>query len=440
MAEYRKGRVSRFLSLTGLSTKVGASYLGQKIKRAFVSEETGRASLSRANVRNANRITRTLGRLKGTAMKVGQMLSLQSDVLPREMTEILAGLQKSAPPVSFETIQKQIESSLELPLANAFLELDEEPYASASIGQVHRGLLHDGREVVVKVQYPGVDEIVESDLKNLRMLLKVAGHLRTVNLETVLEEVRARMLEEVDYEKELENLSLFRRALAGDPRVVIPRAVPERSTRRVLTMELCRGLDAEAICAPSVPQRLRDRIGATLVDLLLRQIFELKMLHADPNPANYAFTAEGRVILYDFGCVRRFRDELIDAFRALIPDALEGRFERLSEDLVRLGFADPSGKPVETEILREHAQALVEPWTGGVYRYGTSKLPEKVVALEVKHWGRFEGFSVPPQIVFINRVLGGSYGNLRRLDASADWGAMLQARIAPAPAPIALAG
>ena len=147
MAKYRKGRFSRFLKLSGLTTKVGASYLGQKLKGAFVSDETKQASLVRANVRNADRIVKTLGELKGTVMKLGQMMSLQADVLPREMTEILSKLQKEAPPVAFEVIQQQVERELEAPLSEIFAEFDEQAYASASIGQVHRGRLYDGRRL-----------------------------------------------------------------------------------------------------------------------------------------------------------------------------------------------------------------------------------------------------------------------------------------------------
>ena len=234
VASYSKGRLSRFLKLGGLTTKVGASYLGQKIKGAFVSGETKQGSMVRANIRNAARIARTLGELKGSVMKVGQMLSLQADVLPREMTEILSRLQKDAPPVSFDLISKQLELELEQPLEQAFAELDPQPYASASIGQVHRARLHDGREAVVKVQYPDVDRMVDSDLRNVRTLFKVVAQVKLGNMDGVFEEVRARMTEEVDYCNERCNLELFGELFEDDPRVIVPVPVHELTTRRVL--------------------------------------------------------------------------------------------------------------------------------------------------------------------------------------------------------------
>jgi predicted unusual protein kinase regulating ubiquinone biosynthesis (AarF/ABC1/UbiB family) len=429
MAKYRKGRLSRFLKLGGLTSKVGASYLGQKLKSAFVSDETRQESLVRANIRNAERIVKTLGELKGSVMKLGQMMSLQADVLPREMTEILAKLQKEAPPVAFEVIRQQLERELGQPVAEAFAELDEEAYASASIGQVHRAVLHDGREVVVKVQYPDVDRIVDSDLKNVRTLFKLAAQVQNVkNMDAVFEEVRARMTEEVDYCNERLNIDLFRELFEDDPRVVIPRPVEELSTRRVLTMELVRGAEGDDLCAPGVPQQRRDRISATLVDLVMKQVFTFGFLHADPNLANFAFTDDDRVILYDFGCVKRFPAAFVEAYRKVLVDALADRLDLISDDLARLGFGDASGKAIELEILREYAEVLVPPWRGdGDYCFGTSKMHNQLMALGMKNMSKFSGFVLPSDIIFLNRVIGGMYGTLRRFNASGNWGRLLRA-------------
>jgi predicted unusual protein kinase regulating ubiquinone biosynthesis (AarF/ABC1/UbiB family) len=428
---YKKGRVSRFLKLGGLTTKVGASYLGQKIKGSFVSDETKERSIVRANVRNAERIARTLGELKGTVMKVGQMLSLQADVLPREMTEILSRLQREAPPVPFEVIKKQVERELDKPIEEAFARFDEPSYASASIGQVHRAQLHDGREVVVKVQYPDVDRIVDSDLKNVRMLFKMVGPVKSLrNMGAVFEEVRSRMTEEVDYCNERLNMELFAELFEDDPRVIIPRPVPEYTTRRVLTMEILQGLAAKDLCQPEVPQQTRDRIGETLVDLILRQLFEFRALHADPNFANYAFSDDGRVILYDFGCVKRFPAPFIAAYRQMVVDALADRIDRMADDLTGISFYDPEGKHVDDEVLREYHELLIEPWRGnGAYCFGTATLHTRLFKLGFKHWTKFSGYLVPSDIIFLNRVVGGMYGNLRTLNASANWGALLRNRL-----------
>lgn len=435
--EFNKGRVGRFLKLGGLTTTVGASYLGQKIKSAFVSDEARDRSLLRANVRNAERIVKTLGQLKGSVMKVGQMMSLQADVLPREMTEVLARLQKDAPPVGFDVIREQLERELEQPLEQVFETLDEQAYASASIGQVHRGRLRaDGREVVVKVQYPDIHQVVESDLHNVRSLFKVAAQVHGVdNLDVIFDEVRARMTEEVDYCNERLQIDLFRELFADDDRVVIPAAVPELCTRHVLTMELVQGMDADALCAAEVSQQLRDRIGETLFDLVAIQVFEHRTLHADPNLANFAFTGDGRVILYDFGCVKRFPARFVEDYRQLLTDSLERRYERVGEGLVRIGFAGPDGRPPPLEILREYGEVLLEPWhPRQAYCFGSSDLHRRMFRLGVKHWKTFSGYSVPRHIIFLNRVVGGMYGNLRRLNATGRWGRLLRARVQPSQA------
>jgi len=428
MAGYRKGRLSRFLKLGGLTSKVGASYLGQKIKGAFVSDETRATSLVRANVRNAQRIVKTLGELKGSVMKLGQMMSLQADVLPREMTEILTRLQKEAPPVEIAVIRRQIERELGQPPEQAFARFDEQAYAAASIGQVHRAALHDGREVVVKVQYPDVDRVVDSDLKNVRTLFSLAAQVKSVkNMDAVFAEVRDRMTEEVDYCNERLNGMLFAELLADDDRVLIPGVVEELSTRRVLTMDFVQGASADELCAPGVPQRRRDQIAATLVDLVLKQVFTLRFLHADPNLANFAFTDDDRVIFYDFGCVKRFPAEFIAAYRRVVVDALAGRLDLMSDDLARLGFSDTSGKHIELELLQAYADVLVEPWRGdAAYNFGSSTIHSQLMELGMRYWSRFSGFVVPSDIIFLNRVIGGMYGTLRRFNATANWGQLLR--------------
>ena len=175
---FHSSRAGRFFKISTLTGKVSTSYLGQKIKKIFVSKEKSEESLARAHLRNAHRGAKTMGQLKGAVMKVGQMMSLYADILPKEFTDVLSTLQKQAPPVHFRVIQRQIETELERPLDEIFESLDEKPFASASIGQVHRGMLKDGREVSIKVQYPGVDRTVDSDIKNLRTLIRSLGLMK----------------------------------------------------------------------------------------------------------------------------------------------------------------------------------------------------------------------------------------------------------------------
>ncbi len=188
-------RASRFLKLTGLTGRVSSSYTGQRIKELFLDEDQALASRTETHVRNAERIVKTLGELKGAVMKVGQYMSIQTDLLPREFAEVLGSLQQAAPPVSYDLISSVIEADFGKPPDALFARFDPEPHASASIGQVHRARLADGTEVAVKVQYPGVEENIESDLQNLKTLLatgSVIGYRRR-DLDGVFVEIRDRL-------------------------------------------------------------------------------------------------------------------------------------------------------------------------------------------------------------------------------------------------------
>jgi predicted unusual protein kinase regulating ubiquinone biosynthesis (AarF/ABC1/UbiB family) len=235
------------------------------------------------------------------------------------------------------------------------------------------------------------------------------------------------MFEEVDYCNERLNLEHFRELFEDDPRVLIPEPVEEYTTRHLLTMELLEGESADDLCAPGVPQERRDRIGETLVDLVMVQAFRFRALHADPNLANYAFTSDDRVIIYDFGCVKRFTAPFMAAYRRLVLDALERRFERTAQNLAAIGFADKDGKQIDPAIFEAYADVLLEPWDATApYNFGSSTIHQRLIELGLKHWRVFTGFTLPADVVFFDRVIGGMYGNLRRLNATGRWGAMLR--------------
>ncbi|MCK5376040.1 MAG: AarF/ABC1/UbiB kinase family protein, partial [Acidobacteria bacterium] len=227
----------RFVKLGGLAGRVGASVVGNQVLDVARSGPAKQIKKTENLVRNAMRIVETLGEMKGAAMKVGQMLSLHEGMLPPEVAEILRGLQKEAPRVPAEVMRYEIEGALEN-YDELFESLDLEAFAAASIGQVHRGQLRDGREVAVKIQYPLIDEIVKADLKNLKTLLRALLALVTeVEFEPVWAELRDRLLEELDYTHEAENIRRMTELHQDVPEIVIPKVVDEATTRNVLTME-----------------------------------------------------------------------------------------------------------------------------------------------------------------------------------------------------------
>ena len=256
-------RSGRFFRLAGMTASVAGQYAGQRARRIFRSEEDNEGARSESYTRMADQIVDTLGELKGAVMKVGQIASQTQDFLPREFSDALERLQKEAPPMPFEVIVGQVESELGKPVSELFEYLQEKPYAAASIGQVHRARLHDGTDVIVKVQYPGVDESCDSDLKQLRMALKLGGLLKMPkeHVDQLFGEIRVRLKEELDYENEARNLKEFQAFHANDDWIKIPTVFDSHSSRRVLTMELVEGDHISKITPEKYSQDTINLIG-----------------------------------------------------------------------------------------------------------------------------------------------------------------------------------
>ena len=417
---FTTSRRSRFLKLGKLTGTVGSSYLGQAVKAKFQDAENKARSLLKTNTKNAVRVARTFGELKGAVMKVGQMVSLQADLFPPEVREILARLQNQAPPVSFAQMRPLLSEELGAKVEESFADISESAYASASIGQVHRATLRDGRKVVVKIQYPGVAEMVESDLRNLRMFLRSMRQVTPIkaDLDGLFKEGRARLTEELDYQLELANMQEFRELFRQDARFIIPRPIPELSTKRVLTTEYYPGLNADALCRESVPQERRDRMGLYLLDAVMIQFFEFRVLQADPNLANYAFTDDDRIVLYDFGCVKRFPAPFVEGIVKLVRDAFLGRYASLPSDLNALGYVDKGKEPLPLEVYEMYADAAFSAWRKPrLFNFGATSLQNRLFDLHGRYWQKAFDFDAPPDAIFMHRSFGGMYGNLRKLKA-----------------------
>jgi hypothetical protein len=249
--------VGRSIKLGGLVGRVGASMLGRRLTDIGRSDDERRQREARNLIRNAHRVVATLGEMKGAAMKVGQMLSLQEGLLPPEVAEVLAGLQQQAPKVPSEVMRFEVEGALGDVDAH-FAHLDQEAFAAASIGQVHRGRLHDGREVAVKIQYPLIDQIVRADLKSLKHLVgSLVAMVSEVDFEPIWAEVRDRLVEELDYSVEATSMREMAELERDVPSIVIPDVVPELTTANVLTMIFEPAMGADEACSDAFDQDLR---------------------------------------------------------------------------------------------------------------------------------------------------------------------------------------
>ncbi len=413
----------RFVMLGGLAGKVGASVVGNQVLDVARSGPAKQIRKTENLVRNAARIVDTLGEMKGAAMKVGQMLSLHEGMLPPEVAEVLRGLQKAAPRVPAEVMEYEIRGSLEN-YDELFEDLDFEAFAAASIGQVHRGRLRDGREVAVKIQYPLIDEIVKADLKNLKTLLRaLLGLITELDFEPIWSELRDRLLEELDYHHEAENIRRMAELHGDVPEIIVPRVVDEATTRNVLTMEYVAGIPADEACSESFAQELRDRWGVVLAEFLLRGLMQHRFLHADPNLANFAFREDGRVVVYDFGCVKDVPETMAIGYTGLLIAAAERRGKDVPEILRRMGMHMSGGEPMAAEAIDPYVEIFGEVLRASPsYTFGDNQdLYRRMFDLGLANMQHSMDMVFPEDAIFIDRALSGHFGNLSRLRATGPW-------------------
>ena len=416
-------RGKRFMKLAGMTASVAAGYAGSRVKGMFQSSAVARESRRDQYRETGERIAKTLGELKGAAMKIGQMASIGSDVLPKELSDALAKLQKDSAPMPFDVIAAQIERELGAAPHVLFKTFDETPFASASIGQVHRATTDDGREVVVKVQYPGVDESVDSDLAHLKLALKASGLINRVHrgaLDKVFVEIRARLNEELDYCNEADNVRLFRKHHAHQEFVVVPEVVAERSAQRVLTLTYEPGDPIAEMDALNYSQASRNLIGANLFRSMASQLFELNAIQADPNPANFAFRPDGTIVLYDFGCVKVIEENTFVPWKALINAALDSEYDDAEEQLLALDIRVPGTEQPPREFYRKWREILLAPLEfDGFYAFDSGSLHQEAMKLVPETMKWMASLRPPDQLVFVDRTIVGNYGNLRDIRARA---------------------
>ena len=415
------GRRERFFKLAGMTASVASKYATSRLSGMFKSDDDAQDARIEAFKKSGERIAETLGELKGAAMKIGQMASIGSDVLPKELSDALSKLQKEAPPMAYEVIAEQIERELGAAPELLFDHFDTEPFAAASIGQVHRARVDDGREVVVKVQYPGVDASVDSDLAHLRLALRASGLVQKAHrpgLSRTFKRVRERLHEELDYTLEADNVRLFGAHHAQHPGIVVPEVVGERSSKRILTLTYEPGCSFSELDREGFTQEERDRVGENLVAAVTSQIFELQAVQADPNPANFACRRDGTVVLYDFGCVERIADDLLTPYVALIGASWSEDYALAERYLTELGARNLDGPPVEHAFYKRWRDIFLEPFFHDApFDFGAAELHRKVMEVMPDSIRRMNSFQPADRLVFVDRAITGGYGNLRAIRA-----------------------
>ncbi len=292
---------------------------------------------------NVGRLADQLAHLRGAAMKLGQMISMDAgDLLPPELADIMARLRDKASPMPPAQLQKVLAAQWGAAWRTRFARFEASPIAAASIGQVHRATTHDGRVLAIKVQYPGVAASIDADIDNVATLLRVSGLLPAgLDIAPLLAEAKRQLAEEADYVREGAQLSRFGALLAGDPRFVVPALDAAFTTPQVLAMDFVPGVAIETLT--DAPQDVRDTVAATLIELVLRELFAFGLMQTDPNFGNYRWQPETRrIVLLDFGAARTVSPATAAAYRLLLTAALSGERDRVSAAAVEAGLLAPA--------------------------------------------------------------------------------------------------
>lgn len=382
-------------------------------------------------LKNAQRVTEQLGQLKGVPMKIGQMVSLHDNLFPKEVIQVFKSLQKQAPSVPFEDMVAMVREELGASYDN-IRNVERTPLASASIGQVHRVVLKDGRKIVLKVQYPGIDEVIRSDLKNLKGILKrVFSMFTRMDMEEIWQELKARLLEELDYEHEAESMRRMAALYHGDGRVIIPQVIDEMTSRHVLGMELVQGIAPDAATGEAYGDELRSAWGVSLLSFALRGLFEFQFLHADPNMANFSFLENGGIVVYDFGCMKEVPAALCDGYVELIRAVLNHEYPRIPALLKSMGVYKASGDTISWEMAKDFADVFQEVFAPREYFTfgGNDDFYTRLIALGHKYINESMSFIFPKDVIFIDRTFSGHFGNLCYLKARSDWRKLLLERL-----------
>jgi predicted unusual protein kinase regulating ubiquinone biosynthesis (AarF/ABC1/UbiB family) len=387
--------------------------------------------------RTAEQLFRTLGDLKGGAMKMGQALSILESALPEEVAAPyrahLTRLQDAAPPMSATTVHGVLARELGASWRKRLVEFDDNPAAAASIGQVHRGRWHDGREVAVKVQYPGAEEALTSDLRQLARLARTFGSMVPgVDIKPIIAELQARVVEELDYELEAEAQRVFAEELEDDPHFVVPHVVG--GSRRVLVSEWLESPSSLARLIAEGTQEERDHYGELYVRFLFSGPARTGMLHADPHPGNYRVLPApdgglGRLGVLDFGAVARLPERSLPrAIGTLMRIALDDDYDDVVGSLRAEGFIKPR-ITVDPGDLRDYLGPFIEPARGKTFRFSRQWMREQFTRLNDP---REPGYTLslklnlPPSYVLIHRVWLGGVGVLCQLEAEAPFRQILE--------------
>jgi predicted unusual protein kinase regulating ubiquinone biosynthesis (AarF/ABC1/UbiB family) len=421
------------MHLGGLAAGIAGGMLAEGARRMAKGELPDLKSLV-LTPDNAARLADKLSKMRGAAMKVGQLLSMEAgDVLPPEFVAVLSKLREDAHFMPIGQLADLLEKEWGSGWEARFERFAFTPLAAASIGQVHEARTRDGRHLAIKVQYPGVRKSIDSDVDNVAGLLRL---LRVFPEETqvqeLLAEAKRQLHEEADYLREAEHIRHFGSLLQDSPEFRLPEVVEQLTTVNVLAMSFVPGVPVETLV--SSDQALRDRVATAIIGLLFREFFEFGVVQTDPNFANYRYDAEtGRIGLLDFGASRRYPPQRMEGLRQLMAAAYRGDLKAVEAEALAMGYLTETDSQVRRQAVADLFRLVSEPARAtGAYDFGASdvvlRLRESSYAMgfEQGYWR-----APPADLVFLHRKLAGLFLLCARLKARVDAGALLRPYLEP---------
>jgi predicted unusual protein kinase regulating ubiquinone biosynthesis (AarF/ABC1/UbiB family) len=431
-------RVHRTLRVWRLTARNGLRFVTHRSRRAVTRGHHRRAALDeRFALRTADDVARELGQMKGALMKAGQLLSFIVESLPENAQQALSSLYSDAPPMSADLAAGVVRDEFGQEPERRFLDWTPEPVAAASIGQVHRAVTRHGVDVAVKVQYPGVDAAIEADLDNADTLYRLLSSFTLKGLDTraLVEELRGRMRDELDYRIEAANLAEFRAAYDGHPFVHVPELVAEDSGQRVLTTEWVEGLSWNDFVAVAGPEERR-RAGESIWRFAQHAVHRLGMFNGDPHPGNYKFSPVGDVTFLDFGLVKRWSpgewERLSPSLHAIV---VHRDPERLVTAMESSGFLKP-GHGLDAQAVFDYVSSPYRPYLADEFTFTREFMKDtvqRIIDVNGPHAAVIERLDMPASFVVLDRVVWGVSALLGKLELTGPWRAMLLEYLVDAP-------
>jgi len=421
-------RLSRLAGFGRLAGGIAGSVIGGGAGQVLKGRKPDLPSLLLTPA-NAKRLADELARLRGAAMKMGQLISMDGgDVLPPELADIMGRLRAEADPMPPAQLEQALVAGWGPDWRAQFQRFDERPIAAASIGQVHRAVALDGRDLAIKVQYPGVAASIDADVDNVATLVKLSGLLpASFALEPLLDEAKRQLKEEADYAREGGMLARFGALAADWPEVVVPALAADLSRPTILAMGHVSGVAIDK--ASALPQAERDRLMTLMLRILMAELFEWGVMQTDPNFANYRYDLNnGRLVLLDFGAARDVPAHIAEGYRALLGAGLSGDNEGLLAAMTGIGILPPGAPATMRDTILDMARDGFAPLRmDGPFDFGAGGLASNLKDQSASLMAAREHFTAPPpDILFIQRKIAGMYLLAARLKARVDVAALVR--------------